>query len=188
MADQETPPKRFPGPDPLGEIASADESSLLSSEFVDVYRQLFEADQTNTVQPYMALASAFFGYSENNDTRSSTDTVDVPVWAAQAITHGFMIYRNAVLDGQEMRFGVAMGLEGQGKGSKPRLVKETRRIRDWKLALAVALHIDAGEKPTSAVHKVANEFMVSSSTAWRIWGKNQNFVTKCLTNFRTLTT
>jgi hypothetical protein len=186
MANQISSPKRFPGPDPLDQIGVCADPNLLDGNYIEVYRQLFGGDQTTTVQPYMALASELYGVLRDNNNPAATAPVVVPFWAAQAITKGFMIYRDAILTGQEMRFGVAMGLEYKSKGSKPRLVKETRRLRDWKLALAVLLRVESGEKRTAAINVVAEEFLVSASTAWRIWSKHKEFVIDHLDKFRTL--
>ena len=177
-------PTRFPGPDSLDELGVPKDPSLLKSDYLNAYHILFEQDPTTTAQALMALASVFFGKLEETEDLAPTDLVGVPVWALQAITIGFMNYRDAISQGNPLRFGEAMGLEGSGKGVKPRLAKEQRRLRDYKLALSVAMKVDAGYQTKTAIEEVADTYLVSQSTAMRIWSKNKNFVRECLNNFR----
>ena len=177
-------PMRFPGPDSLDELGVQKDPSLLKTDYLNAHHILFELDKTTTVPAFMALASVFFGELEEMEDLAPTDLLEVPVWVIQSITIGFMNYRDAILRGESLRLGEAMGLESEGKGVKPRLVKEQRRLRDLKLTMFVALRVDAGELTKDAVKAAAEEYLVSQSTAMRIWSKNKSFVRECLNNFR----
>ena len=176
-------PKRFPGPNSVDELGVEADPSLLDTEYTDTFRILFDQNPTTTTQAYMALSAAFFAKIRDDAEPAPTDKVEVPVWALQAVTKGFMIYRDAVLQGKTLRFGEAMGFESKGKGKKPRLVKEHYRLRDLHLALAIAKRKKDGMKVTEAIRKLSKEFPVGERTAMRIWAKNKNFAEECLNNF-----
>lgn len=183
-SEKATSPRRFPGPNSLDGLGVQEDTELLATDYVDTYHALFEEDETTTAHAYMALASVFFNDMNKHEHLDPIEAILVPIWVVQAITIGFMNYRGAVLDGKSLRFGEAMGLEGSGKGVKPRLVKEQRRLRDLKLAMSIAVKVDAGQKTMVAIEEVADAYLVSQSTAMRIWSKNKKTAQECLNNFR----
>ena len=61
-------------------------------------------------------------------------------------------------------------------------------MRDLKLALSVAIQVDNDMPVGTAVEKLAKDFLVSKSTAWRLWSKHKEFVRDCLAKHNTLTT
>jgi len=184
MPSRKSSSRRFPGPEAVEDLGIKSDPLLLDNDYTDAFHKLFEQDSTNTVQAYLALAAAYFSEHNIRDDLSPHDTIRVPNWALQAITIGFMSYRDTINNGGTERFGVAMGMEGSGKGATPRLVKEQRRLRNWKIALEIAKRVEAGANVGDCVRACADEYALGESTVMRVWSKNKDFVRACLERHR----
>ena len=179
--------KRFPGPNPIDGLDISENPEFLRTVYPDVYHQLFLLDTTTAIQAFRAITSVA-AYWWKKSKQEPSESVEIPSWAVQAIAIGFCKYQDAISEGQEPRFGEALGLELNGQGRKPRLVEVDRRLRDLKLALSVAIQVDNGVPVGAAIEKLAKNFLVSKSTAWRLWSQHKEFVRDCLAKHNTLTT
>lgn len=153
--------------------------------FLRVEYERFLAEPSHALPAFQALAYIMASLWRQEQQPSPLNTVRVPLWAAQAITHGFMEYQQATQQKQSTTFGGAYGIEGGGQGKKPKIKAYFQQLRDIRIATHIAIREESGIKLEAALQEMADRTNLSIGTIRRVWEQSSGIARSALSNFRT---
>ncbi len=152
--------------------------------YLQMQRQLFEADRSNALPAFEALTYIATEIWGNGETPRDC-AVTIPLWIVETLAEGFLRYRDAAENGPSKTFGEAYGIEGGGQGKEPRISIEIRKLRDIRLATTIASRKEQGIKIEASIQKMSEETELSCSQVRRIWQKHRKEAVSAVRNLKT---
>ncbi len=149
--------------------------------FLAMLESEFHRDTSNTLPAFEAVNLIASHLWERD--QSSPEFVSVPWWTVEVLAMGYNIYRDGALSNAPLKLGEAFGLEGGGQGKQPRIQQSLQKLRDIRIAGAIAFNSAEGVKIEAALQEQADLTQLSVGQIRRIWEENREQAENAVKNF-----
>ncbi len=128
----------------------------------------FQQDTRNALPAFEALTYCVAPHWGKNQHPKE---LKLPWWAVEVLCIGYLTYKDQAQSDNPVSLGQAYNIEAQAQGEEPAVATSLRRLRDLRIALAIAMLREEGWKMEAAREKAHQENDLSITQIKRIWHK-----------------
>ncbi len=136
--------------------------------FLSMCEAEFQQDTRNALPAFEALTYCVAHHWRKN---RHPKELKLPWWAAEVLCAGYLTYKDQAQTNNPVSLGQAYNIEAQAQGKGRAVATSLRRLRDLRIALAIALLREEGWKMEAALEKTYQEVGLSITQIKRIWRK-----------------